>query len=516
MDIDKEQFSNDLIKYLEKNCSIKDKLYTEDKQSYIKLLTINSDLAEIRNSTKPYGEKCIYFGYNKNFALKFVEKNGWNGYLPVLVTWNLCIIDIDNKDILYDDIIEMLEYYYPNDLFYIHKTNAGYHLFLMSRLLDHNSKESIKMKITLLGDVAHGTNTIYTGNSVRLCLKENDKLDIASKFIGKYEGKHIKHDVENKEEGKNKEENKEENKKGILNDECDSIYKSIIHYLEMFKICNVTNIINCDTIMKYIYDNYLEILRNDNDMGAHQINVITSCYLDFMEDSCTYKFCDKFDKLKLSQDIEYEKFLKHRVLNEPKLDNLILNVLKSMSYNNLYRIIDSNDEYAYGCHVQESLYFIVYKNLLVVDYDNPSRLKILSAFCRYHPEYKFRIVRTNAGYHCFLTSHRINHKHSYNLLSRLCSDPMHIISSIVRGYSVRVNQKHRYEKPYKECHSYGKGEEIPELVQLYQIHLDKYKEYSCNNLQLYRVHNIVTKDMLSKFLVKNLDLDMDVDLNQDI
>lgn len=481
---DKEYITEKFIKYLENNCSIKP--IRNDTESYIKLLILNSNIPEIRNSAKPYGEKCIYFDYTENYVLKFVEKTGWNGYLPVLITWNLCIIDID-IDLLYNDIVELIEYYYPNDLFYIHETNKGYHLFLMSRLLEHNTKESIKMKISLLCDPAHGSNSIYTGNSIRLCLKENDRLNKASIFIGKCG-------------------------KGILDEKCASIYTDINNYLEMFKICNVKNIINCKEIMKYIYDKYLKIINNDNDMGSHQINVTMSCYLkydshdDLNSDGLNHdlnheiKFLDKFNNIYYNEQL-YNKFLKYKVLKN--IDYLILNILKSMSYNNLYRIIESNNEYAYGCHVQESLFFIVYKNLLVVDYDNPSRLKIISEFCRYHPEYKFRIVKTRAGYHCFLTSHKINYKDSYELLSRLCSDPMHILSSIIRGYSIRVNQKHRYEQPYKEICTYGKGTEIIELVDLYKLHLNKYKEFVDGNLQLYRVHLTITKDMLGKYIEKN-------------
>ena len=141
-------------------------------------------------------------------------------------------------------------------------------------------------------------------------------------------------------------------------------------------------------------------------------------------------------------------------------------------------------------------YFIVYRDLLFVDYDNKSQIQIIATFCRYHPEYLFKVVKTPAGYHCFLVSHRVPFSDCFNLLARLRSDPMHIVSSLIRGYSVRVNQKHRYEKPYVEVRDMGKGTAIPELLDLYRVHLDKYSEIVTNKGQLYRIQKTVTKDML--------------------
>ena len=61
---------------------------------------------------------------------------------------------------------------------------------------------------------------------------------------------------------------------------------------------------------------------------------------------------------------------------------------------------------------------------------------------------------------------------------------MYIISVQIRGYSVRINQKHRNEKQYRELNiKYGKGKEQPELVNLYKIHLEKYVE-NCINKQI--------------------------------
>ena len=70
---------------------------------------------------------------------------------------------------------------------------------------------------------------------------------------------------------------------------------------------------------------------------------------------------------------------------------------------------------------------------------------------------------------------------------------MHIISSKIRGYSVRVNQKHRNEKPYKELKNIGKGSLDEELYQLYKLHLDKYNYHCQTKAQLVGLQKILTK-----------------------
>jgi len=485
-----------LIEYLEKNCDLtKDKLdqFKKDlsEDQYEKLLIQNCKIPEIRNSMKPYGEIYIPVIYTDNYIIKYVQKAGWNGYLLVLVTWDLLIIDIDIP-LLVEDIIELLEYYYPDELFYIHKTNKGFHAFLMSKSVNNSTKESIKMKISLICDPAHGSNTVYTGNSIRLCLKDNDNLDIASKFLCSCG-------------------------KGIVNENMRLIYNDIIKYLDMFKCVTVTNIENNKEILNFIKTENNKILTKDLlDMGAHQINICSPAHLDdnlvftISKDSSE---CSSECSSESSGDIEivermykymksylWTRFVKSRVLQEKYVKFLLSKGRENMGYNNLYRIFESNIDYAYGCHIQENLYFIVYRDLLVVDYDKKNQIQILATFCRYHPEYLFKVVRTPAGYHCFLVSHKIpftNTSECYSMLNRLRSDPMHIVSSLLRGYSIRVNQKHRYEKPYIEMKDMGRGNALPELLLLYKVHMLKYISFVENKGGLYQIQKTITRDMVS-------------------
>ena len=45
-----------------------------------------------------------------------------------------------------------------------------------------------------------------------------------------------------------------------------------------------------------------------------------------------------------------------------------------------YNILESNDDYAFGIDLGHSLYFISYRNLLMIDYDNKNRLQICIYF----------------------------------------------------------------------------------------------------------------------------------------
>jgi len=150
-------------------------------------------------------------------------------------------------------------------------------------------------------------------------------------------------------------------------------------------------------------------------------------------------------------------------------------VKRNVRMRNLYRILESTDDYAIGVHVQESLRFISFKNFLVVDYDTPARLKILFEFCRYNKDYLFRYVKTRKGYHVFLMNKRIEHDslEAYDLLQRLGTDNMYMMGVLVHGFSIRLNQKDDDEKDnYIEKGIVGSGQEDPELFRLYKYYLE--------------------------------------------
>ena len=437
-----------------------------------KVLMSRSKIPQIRNFFRPPAEIYAPIFYTPDYFMKLVKKDGWGGYIISLTTWDLLIIDIDIDLFTVDDIIEHLIYHYPNDKFHIHKTNKGWHIYLLSRPIRHSSKEALLMRIECGCDPAHGTNSLYTGNSIRLTRKTDDKLDRASVFmadcgLGKYD----------------------QNLK--------MVYDQIVKYIDQFKICDTLTVIENKTCMSQLqsmFESTPSAPSALSDVGKLQILATAPAVIIDGNFQIKSQFINKSPLL----DMLYSKFLKSKTINTTYLKLLEYKISEVIGYNNFYRIFESNRDYAYGVHVQESLYFIVYKDLFMVDYDHKNRLKIIGEFCRYHPEYFFRCVKTPAGYHIFLTSHRINHdaKGTIDLLIRLGTDNFHAITVKFRGYSVRVNQKHRYEKPYKEICTYGKGTEDPELYRLYKIHLTKYEELCAKKEQLYRIQHTVTTDMI--------------------
>jgi hypothetical protein len=379
-----------------------------------------------------------------------------------LTVWELIIIDIDDfsvdNNLTFDDLKTRIEQSdFSNELFYVHKTERGFHLYLMSRKLESFTYEAIIMRMMLGGDPAHGTNAIYSGTSIRLNKKPNDK-EHTSKFIGKIG-------------------------KGDLNIAIENIYNQCCYYLNKFGD-------------KYFYetDSLFEIWNsvNSNNFGYFHVQ-ITAPLLITENDELVKQYSSKeryeenelWDKIILTHTIEENKF------------NVFTNMIKNkFKMTNLYRIIEDENDYVVGVHIQESLYFISYKDLLVIDYDEFERIDILKEFCKNNPEYKFRVVKTNKGYHCFLTSKPMLHNdmESIKLQRILETDHLHMCGTFIRGYSVRLNRK-KYTDKYIEMESIGNGIEIPKLVQLYKYHLELWEKYT--DVPLYNSPKFIPIEMVN-------------------
>lgn len=57
-------------------------------------------------------------------------------------------------------------------------------------------------------------------------------------------------------------------------------------------------------------------------------------------------------------------------------------IKSSVQKRHFYQILEGNDDYFVALQTQEHLYLIIFKQLFVVDYDDPCKLKILYEFCR--------------------------------------------------------------------------------------------------------------------------------------
>ena len=420
-------------------------------QIILRALLSRSTIPELRNLHCPPGEIYAPLAYTADYMIKLVKKPSWGGYIVTILLWDLLVIDIDvdaEDTNALSNIINNIMHYYPDELFYINKTIRGYHLYMVSNLVEHNSKYAIYSRIKLESDPAHGSNSMYTGSSIRLSRKNTD---IADHAISKY-------------------------------------YTSAGNGKLCVKAVELYNIVQC-MIAKFgdlqidienqshLQEMYSLWKNHTPDFGNVHITCTAPMTLNKQQDKVYLKFNPSFsERSDYFDDIlhrYWSAFIKYRVLREERLSYLLLMCQHNMCYNNLYRILESTEDYAIGVHLQQNCHFISYRDLLCVDYDH-ARLGIVYRYVKRNPEATFRIVRTNKGYHVFLTSYPINHRYGINLLILLCSDPCHIVGVYHRGYSIRVNKKYVDERPYKEIAKVGKAPENQHLLELYYKHFELY------------------------------------------
>ena len=448
------------------------KRYIDKGQTRNAMLALlsRSLLPKYRNMVRSVGELYAPVAYTADYIVKLVKKPSWGGWILTLTLWDMMIIDVDadadaDADVDADAELQYIKnnisYHYPNDLFYINRTNRGYHIYLVSRRLSHATLEAIDMRINLNGDPAHGTNSLYSGASVRISRKASDppQQQLPSHYVVSHGG-------------------------GQPDPELDQLYHIVQSYIKRYGNFQVspddTELMAMlqeewdrqipDHGLTHIMTTAPFILKNKQPVETEPFTIS-----DNMAELCNRRF---------KRTIKYKNL--HCCTNIRDLSPILLWSHYTICYNNLYRIIKSSIDYAYGVHVQENCYFISYRDLLVVDYDHPRRIQILHRYVKNNPWCTFRLVRTTKGYHAFLTSKPIHHRQGLDLLLRLRSDPLHMLSSFHRGYGVRVNRKDPKERPYRETQIMGHAPEDPRLVELYRLHLELYqqaKDYPIYNVQ---------------------------------
>lgn len=408
-----------------------------DKKLYKHLLS-RSKLPNLRNLVRPCGERYAPVSYSADYIVKYVLKPSWgaDGMILVICLWELLVIDIDDKQQL-PYIKKRIDRYYPNELWYIHETARGYHLYMVSRTVNHASKYAIYVRKKLNCDPAYGSNSLYSGSSIRLTRKKWDPEGVVSKYLESYGN-------------------------GQANPEALRLYNIVVYWLQRA---------TSDTIVDWsnIWSNM------PSDFG--KVHIAASAPLLLNDGVCS----SNVGEVLWNNDVarEWRRFIKYQTIpNLSHLPLLLFGVQFQMGMDNLYRILESTQDYAIGIHVQHNTYFISYRDLLFVDYDYKPRRAIIARFCRSNAGYVFRLVQTNKGYHAFLTSHPMVHNStdSIEMLYNLRTDPAHLLGVYYRGYSVRVNKKYSKESPYREVARYGTGREDERLLALYQKHLDLYNK----------------------------------------
>lgn len=103
---------------------------------------------------------------------------------------NLLMIDIDVKDsyIFTDNFMKNYFNQFDNYSFVIHKSLNGYHVYVVSRKFDYNTKESVQFMLENFCDFYYCCYTYIRGYSVRISTKEGEKKPIY-KNLGLYGNK---------------------------------------------------------------------------------------------------------------------------------------------------------------------------------------------------------------------------------------------------------------------------------------------------------------------------------------
>jgi hypothetical protein len=406
----------------------------------------------LRNTQIPPGELYAPIYYDADLMLKLVTKPSWGGHILAVAVWDMLVIDIDEEEL--ENVEKNIMRLYHDDLFYINKTSRGFHLYLVSRPVRHSSKAAIYMRIKLNADPAHGTNSLYTGCSIRVSRKKTDTQELPSVFL--------------KTCGN-----------GTADQTCVALYDRVQKYIMTYGKWE-PDAMNLDQLTM---DWYGTIKLHYGNFGLlHVMTVAPQLLVNGQLISNDHVISPK-----------WSKFIKYRVYHNGR--GLLDDALRCMSYNNLYRIFEETPDYATGVHLQESCYFISYRDLFFVDIDHKSRLQLIYQYCRYHPDATFRVTRTNKGYHAFLTSKAVNHEECIDLYQRLGGDPLHMVSAFHRGYSVRLNPKVRDEQAYCEVRRIGTGTEDIRLYELYLLHLDLNKKHQKCEFYLYQ--QTTSRDIMS-------------------
>jgi hypothetical protein len=167
---------------------------------------INDVLSKNHPTDKPirdynelnHGQVQLILGYKRRFKTQYqdhpIEANvdyeyGWqestlcqDNRMYYLKFYDLLMLDYDN--ITYDGLLDILKPYFTGQYFEIHKTYNGYHVFLMSELLNHRDPRSKELMINLKCDHYYMMFCYANGYKIRLSRKIGREESYISKIVG--------------------------------------------------------------------------------------------------------------------------------------------------------------------------------------------------------------------------------------------------------------------------------------------------------------------------------------------
>lgn len=432
-------------------------------------LAQHSNISFVRNLFLPKDFLYAPISYDSCHSIILNYNNKYNAYYLSIRFYQMFVADIDSSSL--EEIENRLtSSIWKNDRFAIHQTSEGkYHIILLSRPLLYCSKESIILRTYIKCDLHYNQISLYCGNYIRLISKDEPYDYKLIKMIGS----------------------------GQVDCDVNKQYQLLLNNINQYHNYNHHSFLNDSIFRNTLYNRWLNTVKqHERDMGLLQYYESCPAFLIKEDNEIIFHIINKY------YNYNFDKTDLHRIVTKKNIrdcDNLEY-VKQLWDYasrrQNYYQIFEENRDYAIGIDLSVVMYFIVFRDLLIIDYDDKMRLSILSRFCRLNPEYKFCIVNSRAGWHCFCISHRIeyNSKQAEYLLIRLRSDPLHYLSSFKKGYSIRLNRKLNEKECKLKCFYIGKGNIIEEQMSLVNMYLNlfqKYKIFDSVRSNLFNANDLV-------------------------
>lgn len=146
-------------------------------------------------------------------------------------------------------------------------------------------------------------------------------------------------------------------------------------------------------------------------------------------------------------------------------------------------LIKAKKDYYIAKDTIDNVIYICYKNLLIIDLDNPekSELEIIEHFKQFK-DHSFSIYSSRNGYHVFCVSHKFEYRNLDTvkfMIDNFC-DFYYSVHSYIRGFCVRLNRKFTEEKGeiYKFICTTNENLADSHLLELTNKHYKLSKKYS--------------------------------------
>lgn len=299
-----------------------------------------------------------------------------DNYILSFMTRELLVIDADGTPL--ERLAQIAIEKYPNDRFYIHKTNSdkdNYHIICVSRPILHNSQEAIEMRYYFNCDAAYSQISLYRGYAVRLISKKPGQ-EFTYPYIMT-----IGH--------------------GQVDQTMDNLYQQILQLVQEFGNYHVNSFKENLNFRLKLYNMWKQCQNNYNHSfyfkqlkGVAPAELMQAQTQEQNNDVEFQIFSSQYGHPQTTIDIV--KYLQRKFCyscRDDKSFELVDASIRSIQFpwpevNN--NTLLSNSEYTIAVDITLNYYFQVFKRFFYVDIDDKGRLRIIYEFARLNPGYRTR------------------------------------------------------------------------------------------------------------------------------